>query len=257
MRNLLFAAAAAALLASPAHAQSGKWKRIFDGKSLNGWTPKITGHALGDNYLDTFQAKNGALRVSYDRYAKFNGKFGHIAYKRPVAAFRMRFQYRFYGKTLPDVENWQYSNSGLMMLGQNPRTMTRDQKFPVSIEVQFLGAERPTPSPTANLCTPGTNVVMNGKLHTEHCTNSSSPILPNAQWVRAEVEVTRDGRVTHFINGKPVMRYSAPQYDPTDADAKPLIARAGGKLMVRSGYLYLQSEGHPVEFRNIELMELK
>lgn len=257
MQKLLFVAATAALFASPAPAQTGKWQRIFDGNSLKGWTPKITGHAFGDNYLDTFQARNGVLRVNYARYAKFNGKFGHIAYRRPVSAFRMRFEYRFYGKTLPDVENWQYSNSGLMMLGQNPRTMTRDQKFPVSLEVQLLGAERPTPSPTANLCTPGTNVVMNGKLHTEHCTNSTSPIFPNAQWVKAEVLVTRKGDVTHFINGKPVMRYSAPQYDPTDADAKPLIAKAGGKLMVRSGYLYLQSEGHPVEFRNIELMELK
>lgn len=257
MRLIALSIAGAALIAIPAAAAPGKWQRIFDGKSLKGWTPKITGHAYGDNYLDTFQAKNGAIRVSYDRYSKFNGKFGHIAYKRPVSAFRIRFQYRFYGKTLPDVENWQHSNSGLMMLGQDPRTMTRDQKFPVSLEMQLLGAERPEPSPTANLCTPGTHVVMNGKLEKTHCINSSSPIYPNSRWVRAEAHVTRDGRVTHMIEGKPVMRYSAAQYDESDEDAKPLIAKAGGKLMVRSGYLYLQSEGHPVEFRNIELMELK
>ena len=257
MKPVAIAFLAAALLAGPAPAAQGKWERIFDGKSLKGWTPKIAGHALGDNYRNTFQAKNGAIRVSYAGYSRFDGKFGHLAYRRPVSAFRIRFQYRFYGKGLPDVENWQFSNSGLMMMGQDPRTMTRDQKFPVSLEMQFLGAERPEPSPTANLCTPGTNVVMNGKLHTEHCTNSSSPIIPNAQWVRAEAEVTRDGRVTHVIDGKPVMQYSAPQYDPTDADAKPLIAAAKGKLRIRSGYLYLQSEGHPIEFRNIELMELK
>lgn len=257
MKRLLLIAAAATLITSPAATQTRKWQRIFDGRSLNGWTPKITGHAYGENVLDTFQAKNGALRVSYDRYTKFDGKFGHIAYKRPVSAFRIRFQYRFYGKTLPDVEDWQHSNSGLMLLGQDPRTMTRDQKFPVSLEMQLLGAERPKPSPTANLCTPGTHVVMNGKLEKEHCINSTSPIFPNSRWVRAEAHVTRDGHVTHFIEGKPVMRYSAPQYDDSDADAKPLIAKAAGKLMIRRGYLYLQSEGHPVEFRNIELMELE
>jgi hypothetical protein len=257
MKQILFVAAGAALVTGPAPAATGKWQRIFDGRTLTGWTPKITGHALGDNHRDTFQVRNGAIRINYAGYSKFDGKFGHLAYRKPVSAFRVRLEYRFYGKALPDVENWQFSNSGLMMMGQDPRTMTRSQQFPASLEVQFLGAERPNPSPTANLCTPGTHVVMNGKLHIEHCTNSSSPIIPNAQWVRAEAEVTRDGRVRHFINGKQVMQYSAPQYDPTDADAKPLIAAAKGRLMIKRGYLYLQSEGHPIEFRNIELMELK
>lgn len=257
MKRLLLIILAGAIGFSPANAATGKWQRLFDGKTLKGWTPKITGHALGDNYRNTFQAKGGAIRVNYSGYSKFDGKFGHLAYRRPASAFRVRLEYRFYGKPLPDVENWQFSNSGLMMLGQDPRTLTRKQEFPVSLEVQFLGGDRPEPSPTANLCTPGTHVIMNGKLHTEHCTKSASPILPNAAWVRAEVEVTRDGRVTHFINGKAVMTYSAPQYDPSDADAKPLIAAARGKLMIRGGYLYLQSEGHPIEFRNIELMELK
>ncbi|MEO5774538.1 MAG: DUF1080 domain-containing protein [Sphingomicrobium sp.] len=257
MRRLIFAAAAFAFLASPLQAAPEKWQRIFDGKSLKGWTPKIAGHRTGDNYRNTFVVRNGAIRVSYANYKNFDGLFGHLAWKRPVGAYRIRFDYRFYGETLAGVENWQFSNSGLMMLAQSPQSMTLNQKFPVSLEMQLLGAERPEPSPTANLCTPGTNVVMNGKLHTEHCTNSNSPIIHNGRWVHAEAEVTRDGKVTHFINGKPVITYSEPQYDPTDADAKPLIAAAGGKLAIRKGYLYLQSEGHPIEFRNIELMELK
>jgi hypothetical protein len=143
-----------------------------------------------------------------------------------------------------------------MLLGQAPESMTLDQKFPVSLEMQLLGAERPEPSPTGNVCTPGTNMVLKGKLETTHCINSLSPIIPNGRWVHAEAEVTRDGQVTHYIDGKAVMRYADPQYDPTDADAKPLIAAAGGTLAIRSGYIYLQSEGHPVEFRNIELMKL-
>ena len=247
----------ALVIAAPADAKPGKWQRIFDGRTLKGWTPKITGAPAGENVGNSFTVANRAIRVTYEGWSKFDGRFGHLAYNRPVGAFRLRFQYRFFGKTLPDVEDWQHSNSAAMLLGQSPQSMGRDQKFPVSVEMQLLGADRPNPEPSGNLCTPGTNVIIDGKLVTQHCKLSSSPILPNGQWIKAEAEVTTDGRVTHFINGKPVFRYSEPQYDPTDADAKPLIATAGGALAIKGGYIYLQSEGHPVEFRNIELMELK
>ena len=257
MKLSLAFAAAAMLIAPPGAAATGKWQRIFDGRTLNGWTPKISGHAAGENVRNTFVVRNGAIRVSYANYKSFDGLFGHLAYERPYSAFRIRFDYRFYGKTLPGVESWQYSNSGLMLLAQSPQSMTLDQKFPVSLEMQLLGAERPEPSPTGNLCTPGTNVVMIGKLETMHCILSTSPVIPNGRWVHAEVEVTRAGEVTHFIDGKAVIHYSAPQYDPADADAKPLIVASGGKLAIDGGYFYLQSEGHPIEFRNIELMELE
>lgn len=232
------------------------WIRLFDGRTLTGWTPKIRGHALGEDPLRTFRVKNGAIRVSYENYDAFEKRFGHLAYRTAFSAYRLRFQYRFSGRWLPDVENWQQSNSGAMLHGQPPETMTRDQEFPVSVEVQLLGAERAEPSPTANLCTPGTHVVMNGKLETTHCINSSSSIMPNGQWINAEIEVDRAGNFTHFVEGQPVLRYSGAQYDPTDADAKPLIARASGALEVRGGFIYLQSEGQPVEFRNIELKPL-
>ena len=254
MKAKLLAAALLVSLAAPADAAD--WRRIFDGRSLSEWTPKITGRKLGDNYRRTFSVRDGAIRVSYERYDTFAGRFGHLAYAQPVSApFRVRFEYRFYGEYLPDVEAWQHSNSGLMFLGQPPRTMTREQKFPVSMEMQLLGPGGPAPT-TANLCTPGTHVVMAGKLVTEHCINSSVPAVANGRWVKVEVEVRADGGVTHFVEGRPALQYSGAQLDPSDADAKPLIARAGGRLPVTSGYLYLQSEGHPIEFRNIELKEL-
>lgn len=256
MRIAVVIALTAALAAAPVGAKPGKWQRIFDGKSLKGWTPKVTGAAAGVNLGNSFTVGDRAIRVTYQGWDGFKGRFGHLAYNRPFSAYRLRFQYRFFGKTLPDVEDWQHSNSGAMLLGQSPWSMTRDQKFPVSLEAQLLGEERPKKEPSGNLCTPGTHVVIDGKLVTEHCILSTSPVMPNNQWITAEFEVTKDGRVTHLINGKPVFHYSDPQYDPTDPDAKPLIAAAGGALAVRKGYIYLQSEGHPVEFRNIEVMEL-
>ena len=241
--------------ATPSEAAK-KWRPIFDGRSLSGWVPKITGQPLGQDPRRTFSVKNKAIRVSYDKYQSFGGQFGHLVYQRPVGAFRLRFQYRFYGNYLPDVEAWQHSNSGLMFHGQSPGSMTLDQKFPVSLELQLLGADGPEARPTGNLCTPGTIVTMAGRQVTEHCTSSESPTFPNGEWVNVEVEAHKDGQVTHRINGKAVLQYGDPELDPQDADAKPLIAHAGGQLAVRGGYLSLQSEGHPVEFRRIELMQL-
>lgn len=232
------------------------WIRLFDGRTLTGWTPKIRGYPLGEDPLGTFRAEDGAIRVSYKNYDTFDKRFGHLAYRTAFSAYRLRFQYRFRGDWLPDVENWQQSNSGAMLHGQPPETMTRDQEFPVSVEVQLLGEKRAEPSPTANLCTPGTHVLMDGKLEKTHCINSSSPIKPNDRWINVEVRVDGEGNFTHYVEGQPVLRYSGAQHDPEDADAKPLIARAGGALEVRGGFIYLQSEGHPVEFRYIELMPL-
>jgi hypothetical protein len=242
--------------ATPAACKPG-WQTIFDGRTLDGWTPKITGQRLGDDPWRTFAAENGAIRVSYDRYEKFGGRFGHLAYKRPVGPFRLRFDYRFTGDYLPDVEPWQHSNSGAMLLAQAPATMTIDQKFPVSIELQLLGADGADPRPTGNLCTPGTDVRIAGRTVAVHCTPSSSPTIENGRWTHVEVEVGRDGRITHFIDGEEVLAYDSPQLDPKDKDARPLVAAAGGRLALRRGYIYLQSEGHPVEFRKIALMELE
>jgi len=233
---------------------SADWISLFDGRTLNGWTPKISGYALGEDPMRTFRAEDGVLRVSYDRYdGRFRKRFGHLAYRMPLGSYRLRLEYRVVGQSLPDVESWQQSNSGVMLHGQAPATMGKDQSFPVSIEVQLLGAARQEPAPTANLCTPGTNVIMGGKLETTHCINSTSAIIPNGRWTRIEINVDRDGNFTHWVDGVQVMTYAAAQYDPSDPDAQKLIEAAGGKLELRNGYIYLQSEGHPVEFRNLEL----
>lgn len=248
--------ALAALSATPVAAKPAKWQRIFDGKSLKGWTPKVTGAPAGVNLANSFTVADRAIRVTYDGWDGFKGRFGHLAYNKPFSAYRLRLEYRFFGKSLPDIEDWQHSNSGVMLHGQSPQSMSRNQKFPISLEAQLLGADRPQKQPTGNMCSTGTTIVVDGVRRPEHCIDSTSPIMPNGRWVKAEFEVTKDGHVTHIINGKPVFHYTDPEYDREDADAKPLIAAAGGALDLRSGYIYLQSEGHPVEFRNIEIMEL-
>ncbi len=195
------------------------------------------------------------MKVSYDGYEKFDRKFGHIFYRQPFSSYRLRVEYRFVGAQAAGGPGWAYRNSGIMVHGQSPESMTKNQSFPASIEVQLLGGRDTGERPTANLCTPGTNVVMDGKLITKHCTTSSSKTYRGDQWVTAVVEV--HGRtITHVVNGEPVLSYTDPQLDPRDKDAKRLLA-AGAEKMLRGGTISLQSESHPLEIRKVEILKLE
>ena len=108
---------------------------------------------------------------------------------------------------------------------------------------------------TANLCTPGTHVVMDGKLFTPHCVNSRSRTYHGEQWVRVEALVLGDSLVRHIVNGDTVLEYSKPQigggavnhFDPAvKQDGRPLT----------EGYIALQSESHPIDFRKVEILNL-
>lgn len=247
----------AALTCSPmAAAQQGEeWIQLFDGRSLDGWTPKITGHPLGENYADTFRVEDGRLVVSYDGYRSFDDRFGHLFYRTPFSYYRLRVEYRFVGDQAPDAPGWALRNSGVMIHCQDPKTMTKDQSFPVSIEVQLLGGSGKGERTTSNLCTPGTNVVMDGQLLKRHCTSSKSKTYHGDQWVTAEIEVHGGGVIKHILDGVTVLEYTEPQLDPADKDAKPLIK--DDKLLLTGGYISLQSESHPVQFRKVEVLKLE
>ena len=233
---------------------ASEWISLFNGKNLDGWTPKITGFDLGENHANTFRVENGVLRVAYDGYTEFGGKFGHLFYKEPFSNYVLRVEYRFVGQQTKGGPGWALRNSGMMLHCQSPASMRKDQEFPVSIEVQLLGGDGQNPRSTMNLCTPGTHVVMDGQLIKQHCTNSRSKTFHGDQWVTAEVEVHGNGKFIHRVNGETVMEYERPQLDDGDADAKKLIQ--GGNTMLHGGYISLQAESHPVEFRKVELRRL-
>ena len=258
--GIILGALAAMLVAGQVEARE-RWTPLFDGKSLSGWTPKIRGYPLGDNWRDTFIVKDGAIRVSYARYDRFEARFGHLFYKTPFKAFRLRLKYRVLEPPLPDTPGWARGNSGVMFLSQSPESMQVGQAFPVSVEFQILGADGPGPRPTGNVCTPGVSIILNGSKQPVHCSDSQGPTIPNGTWVDLELEVRPDGKITERINGAVVHEYSDVALDPNDpmaaADAKRLIAERGGKLPVTEGWIALQSEGHPIEFKAIEVMALR
>jgi Domain of Unknown Function (DUF1080) len=241
---------------SPARA-AGKekgWIALFNGKDLEGWTPKIKGYPAGENYADTFRVEDGVLKVSYDKYKKFDGRFGHLFYMTPFSHYRLRVEYRFVGEQCPGGPIWAFRNSGAMIHGQTPESMRKDQDFPVSIEVQLLGGNGRDKRPTANVCTPGTNIVMGGKLITRHCTDSKSKTYHGDQWVTVEVEAHGNGVIKHIVDGQTVLEYEKAQLDDRDPDGRRLIK--DGDKMLQGGTISLQSESHPIEFRKVELLPL-
>jgi hypothetical protein len=240
-----------------APAPEGEWIRLFNGKNLEGWKPKIKGYALGENFGNTFRVEDGVLKVTYDAYEnKFKNRFGHIFYKEPFSHYILRVEYRFVGEQLPDGPGWAFRNSGVMIHCRPPETMDKDQDFPVCIEVQLLGGPPTGERHTANLCTPGTNVVMNGALDTRHCIDSTSKTYRGDQWVTVEIEVHGAKSIEHRIDGVAVLSYSEPQLDDNDPAGKKLIEQGVPRLLEK-GYISLQSESHPVEFRKVELRKLE
>ncbi len=246
----------AIVVATAASAAEDQWIQLFNGKNLDGWTPKIRGSELGENFNNTFRVEDGLLKVVYEDYGPFNERFGHLFYETPFSHYRLRVEYRFVGEQVSGGPGWAFRNSGIMIHGQAPDTMTKDQDFPASIEVQLLGGPGTGERQTANLCTPGTHVVMNGKLHTQHCTNSKSKTYHGDQWVTVELEVRGNKLIKHLIDGETILEYTQPQLDESDASARRLLAQGADKKL-SGGTISLQSESHPVHFRKVELLKLE
>jgi enterochelin esterase family protein len=242
---------------TPPDADKEDWQVLFNGKDLTGWTPKIAKHELGDNFANTFRVANGLLEVRYDKYKGFDAQFGHLFWKEPYSYYRIAVEYRFVGQQAPGNPGaWALRNSGVMMHSPDPRTMPRDQTFPISIEGQLLGGNSDgKPRSTANMCSPGTEIVYQHKLYKDHCLNSSSPTFDGEQWVRAEFEVHGSGTITHYVNGKQVLEYELPQFGGGVVDNFDTTTKIDGQLL-ESGYISLQSESHPIDFRKVELLNL-
>ncbi len=239
------AVSVASLQAEEGKSEKGKWVQLFNGKDLTGWTPKFVGHALGENFKDTFRVEDGLLRVCYDKYDKWENNFGHLFYQSEFSHYLLRVEYRFVGEQVKKGPEWAYRNNGLMIHGQTAKSMGKDQKFPDSIEVQLLGG-KPDGSgkrSTLNLCTPGTHVVIDGKLVKSHVINSNSKTYHGDQWVTVEVEVLGNEIIRHKIDGKVVLEYANPQLNDG--------------TMLEKGTISLQAESHPTDFRKIEVMVIK
>jgi hypothetical protein len=233
-----------------------EWIQLFNGKNLDGWVPKIKGYDLGDNFADTFRAGDGVLRASYDKYARFDDKFGHLFYQQQKFSYYLiAAEYRFVGEQVPGGPEWAIRNNGLMLHSQAPQSMGKDQDFPISIEVQLLGGGATGNRSTANVCTPGTEIFMNGTMVKGHCLNSKSETYRGEGWVRVEVEVRGGEHFKHMVEGQTVLEYDKPTIGGGAVSAFDPKVKADGTLLTE-GYIAIQGESHPTEFRKIEVLNL-
>ncbi len=262
--NVRLVTLALALLTASPSAQMAPprfdWIPLFNGKDLTDWTPKFSKHKLGVNLHDTFRVEDGLLKVRYDKWTDFNGEFGHLFYKEPFSYYLIAAEYRFVGEQLPAARarlGWAVRNNGLMLHAQDPATMMKDQDFPISLEVQLLGGPGTGAArPTANLCTPGTHVRMAGQLRTEHCINARTSTYDGDQWVRIEVLVEGDEVIRHFLEGGTVLEYTKPRIGGGNASPTDPSVKVDGTPLT-AGFIAIQSETAPTDFRKIELVNLE
>ena len=233
------------------------WKTIFNGKDIKDWIAKINHHEVGDNYGNTFRVEDGIVKIRYDQYDVFNEQFGHLYYKQPYSYYHLIFEYRIVGEWRKDAPEYTLKNSGVMFHSQDPHTMPRDQNWPISVEFQLLaGLGDGQPRPTGNMCSPGTDVVFQGHIDPRHCISSSSKTYVGEQWVKGEIIVLGDSLITHIINGDTVLQYSKPQIGGGVVNNYDPAIKQDGKLL-KDGFIALQSEGQPVDFRNIKILNLQ
>lgn len=254
----------------PDPAAEENWVSLFNGRDLSGWDIKIAGYPLNENYKNTFVAEDSMIRIRYDEYESFNDAFGHMYYKQPYSYYKLRFAYRFVGDQLQGGASWNVRNSGIMLHSQSAASNEASQDFPVSIEMQLLGGLGTEDRTTANVCTPGTAVEMDGAVNYDHCIPSHSATYHGDQWVRAEALVLGGEAMYFIVEGDTVLQFQHPQVGGgfiTDRDGQSdwesfgvvrdkekWLSRSGEVL--HSGYIALQAESHPIDFKNIELLNL-
>ena len=235
-------------------ANQGKWVTLFNGKNLDNWAIKIAGYPLGENFGNTFRVENGILSIRYDKYDSFSNKFGAIYYDKKFSNYRLKVEYRFVGETTKGAPSWGFRDGGIQYHCQAPSSVALTQSFPVCLEYNLHGGNGKDERPVGEICTPGTYVEINGKRNESFCT---PPFVKRTfhgdQWVTAEIEV-KDGTIKHFVNGEQIIEYQNPRYDPKHPQGKNLIVN--GNDIVKEGWISLQSNSHPMDFRKIEIMEL-
>ncbi|WP_297798303.1 DUF1080 domain-containing protein [uncultured Eudoraea sp.] len=229
------------------------WRPLFNGTDLDGWTMKIFGHPLGENFGNTFRVSDGILSIRYDAYGDdFKNRFGALYFNEELADYRLKVEYRFVGETAPGAPDWGFRDSGVQFHSQSPASLKADQPFPVSLEYNLHGGNGTDERPVGAICANGMFVTLNGQQNTSYCT---PPLVQRTfhgdQWVTMEIDV-KDGKITHYVNGEEILSYSNPVYNPEHEIAKTLIV--DGDSVVKNGYISLQSNSHPIDFRKIELL---
>lgn len=232
---------------------AGKWISLFNGKNLDNWKPKIVGYKLGENFGNTFRVEDGMLSIRYDKYDSFRNRFGSLYFDKKFTNYRLKVEYRFVGNTTVGAPTWGYKDGGIQYHCQPPNTVALNQSFPICLEYNLHGGNGKEDRPTGEICANGMFVEINGKRNISYCTLPTVKRTFNGdEWITAEIEVNK-GKITHFVNGEQIMQFDNPKFDSSNAIAEAFIINKNNT--VKDGYISLQSNSHPMDFRKVEIME--
>ena len=186
---------------------------------------------MGENFGNTLRVEDNILKIRYDAYGQdFNDRFGTVYFDKYLTNYRLKVEYRFVGETAPGAPTWGYRDSGIQFYGQPPASQKLDDAFPSGMFIEYMGERNTT------TCIPA----------------EVGRTFHGDQWVTAEIEV-KNGKITHYVNGVEILSYANPTYNPANETAKMLMDDENTK--VKGGYVSLQSNSHPIDFRKIELLE--
>lgn len=252
------------------NSEKEEWIALFNGIDLTDWEIKISDYDIGTNLYETFVVEDSMIRINYNNYEQFNNAFGHMYYETPFSHYNLSFDYRFTGDQLKGGASWNVRNSGIMLHSQSASSNEFGQHFPVSIELQLLGGLDQGERTTANVCTPGTAVKMDKKVNYQHCINSKSETYHGDRWVHCEAIVMGGEYMTFIVEGDTVLHFEDPQvgggfisnkdgrldWDKfgVERDQELWISKEG--IILHEGYIALQAESHPIDFKNIKLLDL-
>ena len=232
--------------------KTGNWKSLFNGKNLDGWTMKISGQQVGVNYLNTFRVEDGILKIKYDNYKSFDNQFGALYTTKPYTNYRLKVEYRFVGELTPGAPTWGLRDSGVQFHGQSAESMGLKQSFPICLEYNLHGGNGKDERPVGEICLSGTLVDING-VPSKGCNPATvKRTIHGDQWATLEIDVKGD-EIVQYINGEEIIHYENPRCNPENEIAKTMIKN--GNASLHSGFISLQSNSHPIEFRKIEIME--
>ena len=250
IRSILIVLVASLMIGS---GKPAKWKTLFNGKNLKNWQVKIAGYPLGENFGNTFRVEDGILQVRYNAYDSFRNRFGGLYYNKKFTNYRLRVEYRFVGETTVGAPSWGFRDGGVQYHCQPPASLQLTQSFPVCLEYNLHGGNGKDERPVGEICASGTYVSINGKRNASYCTAATiKKTFHGDQWVIMEIDVRGDS-IRHFVNGEEILRFENPRYNPDHAIGKTFIINGDDK--VKDGYISLQSNSHPMDFRTIEIME--
>jgi hypothetical protein len=220
-------------LAAPALAPAGEFRDLFNGKDLDGWV--VDGPKKDKDGNPMWSVEDGAI-------VGLGKAFGFLRYDREqFGDFVLRVEYRF---PVPgDKKHQNNSGLGIRTVPFDPKETKLTRPSYAAYEVQLLDDAGQPPSPHGT-----------GSLY-RYLAPTANPVKPSPEWNAVEVECLGP-RLRVRVNGAKVL--DADQNDIPDLKDKDRPARAPApKDKPLSGYVCVQSHTGRVEFRKVQVREVK